>query len=233
MRGELLKLRCLPTPRWTLVGVVLMALLGLAGAARWGIGEDDLAVSAGAVLPTSIAAIVLGSWLVGVEYGQNTMRRLLGADPRRLRAVGRKLMAGAGATLALTLVAFLILLLGLSPIAAIHDQSVSMEHIARMGVAAAIGNLSLAAVGVACVLLTRSMAGGITVAFAYTFVLDAFLSAIPRVGRFTAASASSDVWSALTDSAGDARLLPAVALLLAWCAALLAAGILRFVRQDA
>jgi ABC-type transport system involved in multi-copper enzyme maturation permease subunit len=90
MNSELLKLRSLPTPRWTLAGVVAAFVITIVVAAIIGPRDGAVVFLLAVGLPTSIASIVLGAWMAGVEYGQGTIRRALTADPRRLRLVGAK-----------------------------------------------------------------------------------------------------------------------------------------------
>ena len=233
MRAELIKLRAMPTPRWTALGALGALLVMLAATGYWGIGEDDVALGLGAELPTSVAAIILGTWIVGVEYGQRTMHRTLSADPRRMRVIGVKLATALVAALALTVVVFAVAAAVLPAIASAHDQDLTVMDVMRSGLAALIGNGALVIVGVAFALFTRSMAGGVTLALVYAFVIDSAVSAIPKVGDYTAQSANWEIWEVITQQPGDSSLVPAVFVLAAWCAGLLAIGGWRFVKPDA
>ncbi len=234
MTPELLKLRCLPTPRWVVAGTLgaLATAIGLAIA--FGVGPDDgVALGLGAELPTAIAAIVLGVWVVGLEYGQNTMRRVLTAEPRRLRVVVAKLALAVAAAAALTVVVFAIAAAALPAIADSHDEALSAGDVVRAGLAALIGNAALAAVGGAFGLLVRSMAGGLTIALVYAFVVDTSLSAIPRVGDYTSSGAQLEIYDAITQAPGEQAVVQAALVLAAWVAAFVALGAVRLVRSDA
>ena len=52
-------------------------------ARRTGKGADMMPVQLGVGLATNVGAIVLGAWMMGVEYGQKIIRRALSADPIR------------------------------------------------------------------------------------------------------------------------------------------------------
>ena len=83
MRAELLKLRSMPTPRWTLAILLAFFVGGIVASVIWGVGTDSAVLDLAVGLPGQIAALVVGSWMAGVEFGQNTLRRALSADPRR------------------------------------------------------------------------------------------------------------------------------------------------------
>lgn len=232
MRAELLKLRRLPTPRWTAAGTLGVLLITIVVSLFTGVGED-VAVGLGADLPTAVAAIVIGVWIVGVEYGQGTMRRALTADPRRGHVIAAKLAAALLAVAVLTIVVYAIAAVVLPPIASAHGDDLTVADAVRMGLAALAGNLPAAAVGVGVALITRSMAGAMTIALVFAFVIDTALSAIPRVGDYTFANSSFELWEAIVGEDGDHNVVRAVTMLVAWVAAFLIAGAVRFIRSDA
>ena len=233
MRAELLKMRTLPTPRWTAIGALATLALTIIICVLTGVGEEEVSTGLGADLPSAVAAIILGVWIVGVDYGQGTMRRTLTAEPRRGRVIGAKLAVALLAALVLTVVIYAIAAATLPAIASAHSESLSVPDVARMGLAAIIGNLPAAAFGVGVGFITRSMAGGITIALVFSFVVDSALSAIPHVGDYTFQSASFDIWEAITGADGDHNILRAAVVLAAWTAAFVGAGAVRFLRSDA
>lgn len=232
MTVELLKMRTLPTPRWTIFGAFAVLLLTICIAAFAGVG-DDVATGLGADLPTVVAAVIIGVWIVGVEYGQRAMHRTLTADPRRGRVFASKLGAALLIAALLTVVVYVIAAIAFPPIASAHDEDLSVGEVLRMGLAALAGNLPAAAIGVGVGFITRSMAGGITIALVFMFVIDSALSAIPHVGDYAFQAASIDVWEAILGRDGDHNLVRAVAVMVVWVAAFLAAGYARFTRSDA
>lgn len=233
MTAEVWKLRALPLPRWTaaVTGVALLATIVVA--IFRGVGPDDgTAVGLGAELPTALAAIVLGAWIVGLEYGQGTIRRALTADPRRVRFVLSKYGAAIGATAVLTVAAFMVAVAVFPPVASANDQSLPVSDVVRTGAAALVGNFAFAMLGASIALLCRSMAGGMVAALLFAFVIDSALAAIPRVGEWTAQAASSDLYGAMTGEPGAPSAVRGALVLTAWVGAFALAGLARFVRTD-
>ncbi|MEQ8834742.1 MAG: hypothetical protein RIB67_09910 [Miltoncostaeaceae bacterium] len=235
MRAELLKLRTLPTPRWTALGTLGVLAVTIVIGIFSGVGPvDDAALALGAELPTAVAAVILGTWIVGVEYGQNTMHRTLTAEPRRIRLIAAKAAAGLIATLALTALVFAIAAATLPAIAGAHDQTLTAETVMRHGVAALIANGALGLLATGIGLLVRSMAGAVTIALVWAFVIDSALTAVPRAGEWTGQNASFELWEVITQQPGaDVDVLRASLVLVAWVGAFLLAGGLNFVRRDA
>lgn len=238
MRAELAKALALPTPRnlaLTLLGLELLVAIGLAidGPAQSSDYED--AMIAIASLGTSIAAIVLGVWIVAVEYGQGTMRRTLAADPRRVRVLATKLALGLSAV-ALGTAALYVTgwLMGL-PAGAMHGSEVRPEEMwGEMG-ASLVSNTAYAGLAFAVALLARSMAGGIAITIVAALVVDALLTAIPTFGDYTFGANVAAVTDAVTgaEPAADANEAGvAVPVVLAWLTVLNGLAWARFARED-
>jgi len=233
MTAEVQKLRALPLPRWAaaLTGAALLATIVVA--IFRGVGPDDgTAVGLGAELPTALASIVLGAWIVGLEYGQGTIRRALTADPRRVRFLLSKYGAAIAATAALTIAAFVVAVVAFPAIASANDQSLPVSDVLRTGAAALVGNVAFAMLGASIAFLCRSMAGGMVVALVFAFIIDSALSAIPRVGEWTAQAASADLYDAMTGEPGAPSAARSALVLTAWVGAFAAAGMARFVKTD-
>lgn len=231
MRAELLKLRALPTPRWCLGICLLCAVIALVITAFAGVGSDeDVASGLGVELPTAVGSIVLGAWIVGLEYGSGTMRRTLTADPRRARVFGAKLAVALLSALALTFVCFAVFAIAF-PIVAGDETSRAFGDFAEIFAAAIPGNLVAAFAAAAIALLTRSMAGGVTAAFLFIFVLDTAVSAIPDVGDYTLGAAQLDIYEAIRGME-DPDLWRAILASIAWMAGLSGVSLARFARSD-
>lgn len=238
MPAELLKIRSMPTPFWCGVAMAVSFVIGLVITFVWGVGHDLDALAA-IEFPTAICSVVLGVWIFGVEYGQNTMRRSLTADPNRVRLILTKAATALAVVVAVTVLLFLLAL----PLYGIansgHDFGFSVGDLARQGAATVFGNAIYVLVGAGFALVTASMAGGMTAALVFIFVLDGVLSIIPKVSSWTFGLAMSDVVRAivgsteggLNEGAGHG---PAVALLLvaAWLTVLLGLGVQRLLRSD-
>jgi hypothetical protein len=193
VRAELLKIRSMPTPRWTAIAMLVFFVGGIAAAVAWGTGDDAGILDIAIGIPGLISSLVLGSWLAGVEFGQNTLRRVFSADPRRARLVLAKLavlmMVIVCATLALMILGGLIY--GLA--GAGHEQEVTVSDVLTITGAWLVQYVAYAATAFSLTLLTRSMAGGMTLSFVFFFILDGLISFIPKVGDFTISIALADV----------------------------------------
>lgn len=230
MNAELVKIRALPTPRWTAVFCLVSLTTAVVVSAFTGIGEDDAALGLGASLPTLLAAILLGAWIVGLEYGQRTMARSLSADPRRVPLVVAKLAAAALVAQVLTAAVYAIAAMAFPLLA---EGSPSTTAIMRSGLSAVVGSVFAVALGVSLGLISRSMAGAITAALVLVFVIEGPLSAVPHVGDLTFFSGLSDVDDVLAGTAGVATLLSGALIVGGWLALLLGSGLARFARTDA
>ncbi|MEA2193080.1 MAG: hypothetical protein QOI73_3201 [Solirubrobacteraceae bacterium] len=239
MNAELRKLLALPTPRWTLLAtIVAVAVAALVAAlAGPGKGEDLLPVQLGVGLATSVGAIVLGAWMMGVEYGSRTMRRALSADPGRWRLLLAKLGVVLGAVTIVTVVVSLLSAPLFSAIASAHGESMPISDQLQYGLAALLNNLIYATVAFALALMTRSMAGGMALALVFAFVIDNLLSAIPVVGDYALSAAVLELMQGVSGgdlgiADSDPNILRALAVTAGWLVVLFGASSARFTRTD-
>lgn len=239
MWSEFLKIRSLPTPRWTALAVALSLLAGVAISIIWGVGDENAVLEGTVNLPLWIASLIFGVWIFGVEFGQNTLRRTLAADPRRFRLILTKLVA---VVLVVTAATVLLNLLGavLFELAGSeHKYSIDTDLAVRAASAALLSNLVAAVVGMSLTMLTRSMVGGVAITLVFLLFIDTGLAFIPVVGEYTLNAAASDLDAAIrgdgeTMFGGEANLDAAVAALVltAWVAALFAIGTVRTLRSE-
>lgn len=233
MAAELDKLRFLPTPRWTLVVCLGFAVMGSVAALLDGSTRASTYVDAAEVitgLGTVIGSIVLGVWVAGVEYGQNTMRRVLAADPRRGRLFAAKIATAVAASLLLTLVVWGASVILLSLVATANDASSPTDDLVTVSVKSVLANPIYAAIGCAVAMLARSMAGGMTAMLALVFVLDTALTALP-VGEVSLGSALRETGRAIEGESGQ-DVGHAVRVIVVWVVILLTAAWARFTRTD-
>jgi ABC-type transport system involved in multi-copper enzyme maturation permease subunit len=229
----------MPGPLLCALAVVLTTLLGLAATWYWGLGPDRDAYDLAIGFPASIASAVFGVWLFGVEYGQDTMRRTLAADPRRGRLMVTKLLTGL-LLVALATAAIYLVSLPLYDLAAgRHDQSIDLAVYGRAALSALVANLCLMLVGSAFALITAGMAGGITMTLVFVFIVGIVLVAIPDVDRYGFNTALADIEIAIRGGEGSFAgvepvngALRACLIAVAWLALLLGAGWLRLLRSD-
>jgi len=243
VRAELLKLRLLPTPRWSVAFLLVALALGLVATWKWGAGIDQLAVDLSLGLPTAIVAVVVGAWFPGLEYGQKTMPRVLAADPRRPLTVIRKVGMALLVTFALTVFIFglgypLFLLLAEG-----HGTGLDRALYLDQALVALVTNLSYTLVGVGFSFLTASMAGGLTAAFVFIFVFSTLFMALPDVGKWSFTEGLAEVNDRILDRqstfepealTSTARpLATSLGILIGWIVLVVGAGWARFMRSEA
>jgi len=240
MSAELLKIRSMPTPLWCLIAVLICFVLGLAGTFAWGTGGDESGVIDLAIgFPLGIASIVFGVWMFGVEFGQNTQRRTLTADPRRFRLVVSKVLALLFCLFLVTTLLHLLALPLYDLAASRHDQSISIQEITRAGLASLLTNVVYALIGMAFSLIVMSMAGGMTIALVFIYIIDTLIPAIPKVGDYAMGPALAELTNNIrgyeTDLFGyeiEKAGVTAAIIVAAWVIGLLAIGTFRLIRSD-
>jgi ABC-2 type transport system permease protein len=239
MRAELLKVRSMPTPMWCLIAVLACFVLGIVAVVFWGPGDDSGAIDVAVGLPTLIASIVFGVWMVGVEYGQNTLRRTLTADPGRIRLILAKLAVVLLTVSLVTLVLHALALPLYSLAAQGHDTTVSAGEVVDIGLADLISNLAYATVGFAFALITASMAGGVTMALVFIFVIDTVVSIVPKIENLAMGPALEKITTAArgTNTGLFGEEIASVhasdwLIVAAWLVGLLLLGSLRLIRSD-
>lgn len=193
VRAEFAKVSSMPTPAWCAGVVVVCGLLGVAATWRWGLGADLLAVELALGFPLAIASIVFGVWIFGVEYGQNTLRRTLSADPRRFRLFVSKLAVVLVLVAAATVLIHIVFFPFYDLAADRHGDAVPIGEYGDIVIAALLTNLAYVTVGASLALITASMAGGLTVALVFVLIIDTVLAVVPAVGDFSFGIALADV----------------------------------------
>lgn len=234
MSAELRKLVSLPMPRWTSLIVLACGLLAAVIVLFAGDGGDREGVLGAAVgIPLWIASIVIGAWMIGVEFGQKTMRRTLSADPRRPRLIAAKIAVMAGFILALTIVATIFC----AALLAVVGSPVNLGTAAELTAGGLVQNVVYALVSFFIALAMRSMAAGMTVALAFAFVVDLALSAIPKYGDYSLSMAVTDIYASiagneLAGATEDPNLGRGILVTAAWLVVLGLASGVRFLRTD-
>jgi len=183
-----------------------------------------------------LVAIVFGGWLLGTEYRQGTTKRILTAEPRRMRALGTKGAVGAGA---------LSILLATSAVAGwgaawivgnMNDVSIAWNG--RELLAAGLFALAAGVVSFALSAITRSDSFAMVGSVALVLVLDPLLSLIPTIGDYTFVTAVSTLTDEVAGSVsafGDSASLSVVGALItsgAWFAAFIGGAAYLFSTRD-
>ena len=108
MRAELLKIRSLPTPRNTtlivLATILIASVVVLIVSPEQGNEAYSRVPEAASNITVTIGAMVLGAWMIGLEFASKTIRLVATVQPNRLRFVFTKLVAAK-----LLLIAFAVL----------------------------------------------------------------------------------------------------------------------------
>ena len=236
VNAELAKLRYLPLPR--LIGALAMGSAIVAGIVliAWAPTDErkyTLVAEATINLVFVLCAIVLGVWSSTLEFGAGTLQRTLTGESNRHRVLASKLLVVLAAATAVG-VAAAATATGLTDIAASRAGiELNDGHLARVIFANVAPGILGAAVGFGFGLLARSMGGGITLALVFAFVLDGFLGLVPGIGDYTWGRLSSNLTNHLADEgATDYGLAVALLGALAWAAAVVVPGWIRFVRGD-
>lgn len=181
----------------------VVTLLGMLAAAAPGVyflfraPSDVTAYSEAAVavagLYTILGAAVFGGWILGHEYRQGTLRRVLAIDAARQRVLGAKAIAGV-VTLALMTLAIVGAGLGVGAIAAaVNDASMSTAGMGRDLLSLLIPALITGVVAFGCSATFRSDTYATLAALGLVIVFAPLLTIIPTVGPYTLGALSDAV----------------------------------------
>lgn len=180
-----------------------------------------------------LLAIVFGGWLLGTEYRQGTVKRLLASEPRRLRALTIKGITGAAS---MTVVLAVCAGIGWTAARVVGSTNgVTVPFEGRSLLAFGVTALIAATVAYSLSAITRSDSFAMVGTVALVVVVESLLSLAPGVGDYTMGSAISSMeqWVSgqpvepLSLSAGAAAVTLAV-----WVTAFVASGAALFARRD-
>ncbi|SOD73400.1 ABC-2 family transporter [Jatrophihabitans sp. GAS493] len=236
MNAEIAKLRFLPTPRLLAAGILAICIATGAGlfiAAPTHASSYVNASSVALEFAGSLPIIVLGVWIVAVEFASGTLQRTLTAQSNRSKVLVAKLSLVVLVALVLC-VAAAATSGGLADLASSRaGVTVDRGDLARAMFGTVPTGVATVVVGFAFALLTRSMGGGIALAAAFVFVLDGLLGFVPGVGHLTFDSLTQDLSNHISD-VGQTHHSAGVAILgiVVWLLVLLIPGWLLFVRGD-
>ena len=237
-RAEIYKLLTHRTPL-VCAAVLLLGVLIPSVVLVWYTPGDDLAYTDtftstyGAL--SVLLAIVFGGWLLGTEYRQGTVKRLLASEPRRLRALATKAVVGAGALSGVLAATAGIGWTAARVVGSMHE--VTVPWTGRELLASAVIAMIGAVVAFGLSAITRSDAFAMVGTVVMLLVLDPLLSLIPKVGKYTFGSALDRVAEAVagtSESFGSSALTTASAsvTLAVWLVAIVGAGAGLFATRD-
>lgn len=240
MNAELYKIRTHKTPLLT-AAAALAGVLAPSVAFIWYSPGDPSAYTDTYMgvfsLVAALAGAVFGAWLLGTEYRQGTVKRLLTHEPRRMRALATKGAVGAGVLATATAAIGTIGWAAARWIGSLNDVTVAFEWRELVGV----GLFAMVAAAIAYGLsaITRSDSFAMVGTIGTLLVLDPLLSLIPKVGDYTLGNVTGVIQNAIQNTAepfaqaATISTMTAVITLGAWLAAVVGGGALLFQRRDA
>lgn len=181
-----------------------------------------------------LLAVVFGGWILGTEYRQGTLKRVLATEPRRHRVIARKALVGASG---LTAVMASVALIGWSAARLVGSMNdVTVPWAGRTLLAAWVAAMVGAAVSFSLSAITRSDSFAMVGTMAMMVVLDPILSLVPKVGKFAMDSALDRItMSVANDSLGRTSELTttsAVVTLGVWLTIALGSAVMLFANRD-
>lgn len=236
-RTELFKLRTHRTP-WVLISILTASLT--VAPIYYAIKEpaDAMAVietftAVFQVIPSLLGAI-FGGWIVGHEFRQGTLRRVLGNDARRGRLIATKAVVGIVAmTLGLLAAAGIGALASVASVASFGDTIV-WDGVLRDVVSSGFLALVTAAIAFTFSILLRSDTYAMLGAIGLLTIVGPLLTLIPKVGKYTPAALAGDVTLWISGSEGElgVAIVTASLGLAAFVGVLGAAAMTTFHRRD-
>ncbi|MCP4084787.1 MAG: ABC transporter permease subunit [Actinomycetia bacterium] len=236
--AELYKLRTQRTPM-VCAALLLVGVLASPAVLLFYTPADPAAYSVAFTttfqLLAPLVAIVFGGWLLGTEYRQGTVKRLLTGEPRRMRAFATKASVGAAALITATGIAGVIGWTASWAVGSLNDQTVAWNG--RELLAAGLVALAAGAVAYGLSAITRSDSFAMVGTVALVLVLDPLLSLIPKVGKYSFGTALDTLTNEVANTAdlfGPAALSLGTAgiTLTLWLVAFVGSGSYLFARRD-
>lgn len=186
---------------------------------------------AAAMMP--LLGAVFGGWLIGHEFRQGTLRRVLGNDARRGRLVATKAVVGlVAAAVGMSIAAGIGALASTASVVS-FGETIDWDGVFRNVLGGSVFALVTAAIAFALSILLRSDTYAMLGALGIMLIVGPLLASIPRVGKYTPWSLTADVttWISGPGELGVA-IVPASLGLMASIGVLTFAAILTFHRRD-
>lgn len=207
IRPEFYKIRHHRTP-WVILGIGTLLVLAapVYYAIRPPVDPSEVLSTTNGVfaLVAAFLAPVFGSWIVGHEYRQGTLRRVLAIDARRPRLLGIKGAVGAAA-LSAGLATVACIGIASSYVAAqINGGTTSLDGSGRELLAAGFFALVSAAIAYSLSIILRSDTYAMLGAIAFMVIFGPLLALIPTVGDYTPYATANVVSSWITAVPTDA-----------------------------
>lgn len=236
IRTELFKLRTHRTPSVLLA--ILVASLVIAPIYFAITTPDETTALTDAYLDVSgilapLLAAVFGGWIVGHEYRQGTLRRVLGNDARRGRLITTKATIGLAALIAGMSIAVGVGALASAASAAAFGETIVWDGVFRSVLSGGLFALVTAAVAFGLSILLRSDTYAMLGALGLMIIVGPLLTLIPVVGKYTPSALTNDVTTWISGT-GElvVAIVPAALGLAASIGVLAAAATMTFQRSD-
>lgn len=236
IRTELFKLRTHRTP-WTLLGILISTLV--IAPIYYSFkepGDPDDVINAlvdvfGVMAP--LLATVMGGWVVGHEFRQGTLRRVLGSDARRARLIATKAAVGSSAMIVGMAIAAGVGAIAAATSATTFAGTLDWDGTFRGLLSGGFLALVTAAIAFSLSILLRSDTYAMLGAIGIMVIVGPMLTLIPKVGKYTPSALGDDV-SVWIAGSGDlvVSIVPASLGLAATIGALGIAATATFQRRD-
>lgn len=236
-RAEIYKITAHRTPR-VCAAVLLIGVLIPSVVLVWYTPADPAAYTTNFTDSYDVFSIMLGivfgGWLLGTEFRQDTVKRLLSSEPRRMRALATKGLVGAGALSTVLAAIGTIGWVAARIVGSMNDVTVPWQG--RVLLASALTSLVASATAYSLSAITRSDAFAMVGTLSLILLIEPLLSEVPGIGRYTLGSALDH----LGQSISGQQLLPTVELstgmallvLATWLSTLIQLGATLFARRD-
>lgn len=234
---EIYKLRTHRTPI-ACATALLIGVLTPSVVLTWYTPKDPMAYTSNFTVTYGVLSVLLGivfgGWLLGTEYRQHTVKRMLTSEPRRLRALTTKGLTGA-TTMSAVLTTVGVIGWGVARlVGSMNDVAVPWEG--RSILAATLSGLIVATIAFCFSAITRSDSFAMVGTVTLVLVLGPLLMLIPRVGKYTLGSALDGVSQAVSGSdlqqVGELSTTAAAVVLALWIMVLMVPAAVLFARRD-
>ncbi|MGH1505886.1 MAG: ABC transporter permease subunit [Acidimicrobiales bacterium] len=236
IRTEVFKLRTHRTP-WVLFAVLTASLcvapayFAIKNPADTADFTDAYLGVAGIMAP--LLGAVFGGWMIGHEFRQGTLRRVLGNDARRGRLIAVKAGIGLVAAILGMSVATGIGALASAASALSFGEAIEWDGVVRNVLGGAAFALVTAAIAFALSILLRNDTYAMLGSLGVMLIVGPLLAVIPRVGKYTPWSLTVDVTTWISGQGElEVSIVPAAVGLVTSIGLLTAAAVAAFHRSD-
>jgi len=236
-RTELFKLRAHRTP-WVLLAALVVSLTVAPIYYAIKNPTDATAVIETFVgvfgVMTPLLGAVLGGWVVGHEFRQGTLRRVLGTDARRGRLIATKAAVGLGAMIVGMSAAAGVGALASAASVASFNRTIVWDGVFRDVLSGGFLALVTAAIAFALSILLRSDTFAMISSLGLMIIVGPLLTLIPTIGKYTPSALTNDVtlWISGSGEQLGVAVAPASLGLAASIGVISAAALTAFHRSD-